>query len=179
MKLGPVLHVAKAAGLPAPTADRMEPVVAGESEFRSRYEKPKGGLWTSPLRDDGSSGWVEWCQDNKMGWVGSAWRLEPVDCRVLVINSLDALRRVWAHYGGSYQWGENDRWTERYIEWPEVGRDYDAVHLTERGFEECHLPYDPFDLTLYGWDCETVFWFRWRFSTVEPHALPMLAQKEA
>lgn len=133
----------------------------------SMYAKPLGGLWTSPLRTDGryESGWIEWCWENEViHWLGDAWVLRPTEARVFTIHDEVDLRSLHKRFGG---WDQRATYAEPFIDWPAVGREYDAVHLTEHGQWATRMT-NPF--TLYGWDCETVFWFRWRFSS--HHRLP-------
>lgn len=140
-------------------------------DYRGRHAKPHGGLWTSPLRSDGSCGWAEWCEDSEMAWVGRAWLLHPAEARVFEIDSYEDLYRLWETHGGI---GPPAHFAdEPWIDWESVGQEFDAIYLTDEGEARTRLS---LPLTLYGWDCEAVLWFRWCFSRVEPYEFPVLRE---
>lgn len=120
--------------------------------------KPHGGLWTSPLRDDGRTAWGQWCLDEGYGdAVAPIVELVPdpqarvfvVECPADILAAeaafpipagarmLDA--RIWPH-----------------IDWAAMSQAVDALWLTEAGQWATRFSTPGF----YGWDCETVFWFR-------------------
>lgn len=58
-----------------------------------------------------------------------------------------------------------------YPDWPEVAKDYDAVHLTVRAIaaiQGLRLRMRQGLLAPSYWDVETTFWLRWSFSSVMP-----------
>ena len=50
------------------------------------------------------------------------------------------------------------------INFYEMSKDYDAIHLTEKGQWKTRMTRP---VSLYGWDCETVYWFRMKFKVVK------------
>jgi hypothetical protein len=129
-----------------------------------RHQKPRGGLWTSSLVG-GTSAWIEWCKSEEEGWLRTPiWEATPTsDVRVREIDSYGDLEKLATTYGWTSPSPYSGR-EEWYLDWVAVGKDYDAIHLTEKGEGETRIS-GP--LTLYGWDCETVFWYRWKFEEVK------------
>jgi hypothetical protein len=56
------------------------------------------------------------------------------------------------------------------VDWHQVAEDCDAVWVTANGQAETRFPRAVGHMGLYGWDCETVWWSRWRFRKVELYA---------
>lgn len=52
------------------------------------------------------------------------------------------------------------------LDYERIAQDYDAIHLTDEGQWATRLTYP---MSLYGWDCECVLWFRWCFSEVNAY----------
>ena len=120
-------------------ADLFRPI--SDEPFRN---KPKGGLWTSPI--DASFGWNEWtiAEDFKR-----SDEYFEVDFKgtVLRINSIRDMNKLpWIEHG------EMHFITFQAMCVPDFY--YDAIHLTEKGETETRFA---FPKSLYGWDCETVF----------------------
>jgi hypothetical protein len=159
--LSEVVWWTKTKGRGAPIASLLLPV--GQPEYVSAYTKPRiGGLWTSP---EGSEyGWENWCRENEMDWLGDRYVLavsgEP---RTLIIDSAAALERAWKNYGRQRDWGDRDQYTDRDLNYELIAQDFDALWLTEAGFAETRMA---LGLNTYAWDCETMLWFRWCFSSV-------------
>lgn len=119
--------------------------------------KPKdGGLWTSSLTEDGTSGWIEWCRGEMYESVDAKdwWQLTAkIGTPVLMIDSEADLLRVAARYG-----------RQTYPDSTLYHLDYDAMvgdrwaglHLTEEGQWATRYSH-PY--SLYGWDCESTLWF--------------------
>lgn len=133
------------------------------SNDRLPVNKPDGGRWTSTwLGDALGSAWVQWCLNKKESWLqGDCYLITPRSgARIYVIDSLEdaqvlPLAKLPPMFNSDYI---------QCIDWLAVSRDYDAVHLTEKGQEATHLS---FPLNLYGWDCESTVWFRDVFDKVE------------
>ncbi len=45
-----------------------------------------------------------------------------------------------------------------------MARDYDGLHLTEKGQWDTHMG----RTNLYGWDMESTLWFKWPGGVVRP-----------
>jgi hypothetical protein len=152
--------------------------------------KGTGGLWTSTWlgKDDGSD-WIQWCVgegfhcpvDNK--WTG--YILEPKDdLNILVINSLKDMHILFDTYGYS-QFPEIPELEQEALDFVAMAKDYDGMRLTSHGQivtrhgfswwsddfygEELKDEWKEKKMrTLYGWDCESTFHFRWNFKEVIP-----------
>jgi hypothetical protein len=128
---------------------------------RLEVNKPSGCLWSSTYKD-GRSAWVEWCE-REIFRVPDVWEgvlLQPnPDARVYVIDSQRDADYLFEHYAMPYQMG-----ILRFLDFESISKDYDAIHLTERGELETRniLRRN----SLYGWDCECVCWFREAFTII-------------
>lgn len=149
---GRVLYV----GPTAPSAEKFEPVVNREHS----WTKPKsGGLWTSPPHPTHGSHWIDWCVNESFGERPfHLWELvatEPVNA--FVVDTYADLQALYDRFGI----GENEY--DHGFDFEAIGREYDALHLTDEGQWRTRLS---MPLNLYGWDCESTLWFRWVFSQV-------------
>lgn len=147
-----------------PTAEKLNPVKTNDVD--AGMNKPRGGFWTSPLRD-GSSAWIEWMK--REHWCPhpepKAWKLTiEGDPEVYVIDDVSDLKAITKHPD---QPRHGPRGVFNYqIDWESVFDEYDAVHLTAEGQHKTRFTgHDEPDL--YGWDCETVLWNDWHFENVE------------
>lgn len=116
-----------------------------------RYgSKPKGGLWTSPLKN-GSSTWIKFCKrhnvykNEKQKWV----LLPEDDADVLHLETKKDLMRVEVK--------DTDSGLHKTINYEQVFEKYDAVHVYGS-----MLSRSPFSL----WDVESTLWNNWRFRDV-------------
>lgn len=173
--LGPQIRL----GNPRPDRDGVRPI----AEPFCGWIKPMGGLWTSTqLSSDGYCGWIEWCNDEKFGPLQNrVWRLD-VDptAKVYTIDEHADLKRLAQLYppvcdhknrtrrpgsmgdGQSYGCPDAVRSIGSGVYWRGVAEDFDAVHLTDAGqWATRHTTPN-----LYGWDCESTLWFRWKFLDV-------------
>lgn len=157
-----------------PTADALLPV-----QQEGTFCKPRrGGLWTSTFIDrERISGWVEWCRNESFEDSGQeCWLLEPAaDARVAEIDTHDDLVHFHRLYGRSKTWGEEDRFTDFYLDYTLMAEAYDALHLTDFGQWDTRMT-EPYNL--YGWDCESTLWFRWAFTSVESLGVVALHGRE-
>jgi hypothetical protein len=123
------------------------------------WKKPlSGGLWTSPPHPTNESHWVDWCVSEKFGGPPfTLWDLETIDNpNLAVVDTVADLNDLHKRFG------VGDRYTTG-LDFEAMAREYDGMHLTEEGqWRTRHSqPHD-----LYGWDCETVLWFRWAIVSV-------------
>ena len=121
------------------------------------WVKPHGGLWTSTYTPDEKycSDWIVWCVREEMyEWVSdSCYILYPnPDAKILTIDSKEDLKRVI----DQYHIVKNGK---KYLDYERISKDFDAIHLTERGQWDTRL----LEPNLYGWDCESTLWFRNKF----------------
>lgn len=128
--------------------------------------KPLGGLWTStwiPSRQ--TSDWIEWCRCEQFGdpdkrdW----WLLTPdPQARIVTINDHADLKALWKDYSYCYHKGKHFNYEA--LDFECIADDYDAIHLTRAGQRRTRLT---LDINLYGWDCESTCWLRWKFTGIE------------
>jgi hypothetical protein len=153
--------------------------IGEQSPLESKFErirnsdelihKPTGGLWTSTVRDDGTSDWLDWCEiEDFYHEDQNVWWLEPraeidlvrIDRHVeleAVISAFD--RRVNDDAGPVVKTTE----TFAPIDYEAMSGAYDGLHLTEDGQRNTRMTTPG----LYGWDAETVLWFEWCFESIE------------
>ncbi len=155
----------KALGTQLFIGDKPDPqrfIPATNCDRRAYVGKPKGGLWTSSLNDDGASDWVRWCEAEDFGGVDvkARWTLAPLDAgRVIVVNGHGDLHRLFESYGTGLQTHYS-----AVLDFDAMIRDsYVGMHLTERGNSEVHLSYP---LHLNAWDCESTVFFKWVFDAL-------------
>lgn len=142
--------------------------------------KPQGGFWTSTFLD-GSGGWARFCESEDFRDVTAQhWFLLEVDptARVYMIAGLTDLQALLADFTveqPAYS-------TFRRLDFERLSERYDGINLTEEGQWATRLSRD----NLYGWDCESTLWFRWKFTSVAkipaagaPAALAISSQHEA
>jgi hypothetical protein len=103
--------------------------------------KPKGGLWTSPV--DSEYGWKDWGKDNDYGNLANYFDLN-FEGIVFEINSVEDMNNLpWVESDGCYFVS-----FEQLVLWG-----YDAIYLTVKGETDTKFTHPK---SLYGWDCETV-----------------------
>lgn len=119
--------------------------------IKNKWVKPLGGLWTSPV--DSSYGWKDWCESNDFsnGDNNLSFTVElKSNAKILVIDDLRTLKLLSISYPFGHrilgEFGE-------YLNFERIAKEYDAIHLTDRGQSETHLSTP---VKLYGWDCESV-----------------------
>ena len=156
-----VVHWTSLAEEPAPHRDLMKPVWI--PDMVTTFNKPHGGLWTSPEQSDYP--WEQWAGDNGYGdgWLGRKYVLtvegEP---KILVCDGPGDLQEIWEGFGRTGK--DLGMFVMKDLDWVEISRYYDAFYLTVQGHFSTRMG---FELNTYAWDCETVFWFNWCFDTVE------------
>jgi hypothetical protein len=131
------------------------------------WMKPTGGLWTSTKLPSGSSGWINWCLgEDFAGPEFDVWELTPDPAaRVFTIDSLPDLLDLRARFSPLCDHPRDCaplRDIGAGVSWRRVAEEYDAVRLTEEGQWRTRMSRP----SLYGWDCESTLWFRWRFTDV-------------
>lgn len=143
-----------------PSPERFEPVENRDRPISALQKPGHGGLWTSTIREDGSSAWLEWCRATDWGISEATrkWALYPSeDIDVYTINAQTNLAALLNGFGIPDTLGRTA------LDFEAIASTYDALQLTELGerqtrFSEPHL---------YGWDSESTLWFRWAFDEVE------------
>lgn len=129
--------------------------------------KPRGGLWTSTLTDDGRSGWLDWVERESFHTGDEEiWHLEPEsDTEILIIEDQPHLEAILERYERPDLSGTLSTQARTFapLDFEAIGENYDAIRLTEQGQWNTRMSRPG----LYGWDCETVLWLRWAFDSVE------------
>jgi hypothetical protein len=120
--------------------------------------KPQGGLWTAPIGGCGTA-WTDWCVSESYGTPDAPITLVVPDpaAVVYVVDTIDDLRALEGAY---YQPGPGGFSTWPQLSWKRMAADLDAVWLTDAGQWATRFSTP----SLYGWDCETVFWLQPRFT---------------
>lgn len=96
------------------------------------------------------------------------WHVWKLDVRQGVRIREISTAAEWAELISRYPLARDDL---IYPDWPEVARDYDAVHLTVRAIaaiQGLRLQVRQGLLAPSHWDVETTFWLHWSFSSVMP-----------
>ena len=145
----------------------LEPKVWPVRNDGKALSKPREGFWTSTFDLEYASGWVRYCvayrynDPFELHWIvlGVA-----TSARVAVIDSAADLTRLINRYPRMLR-------GRRGLDFERLSSDYDAVHLTHRGYltTRGRRP----GPALIGWDCESALWFRWAF-TERHHVQPYL-----
>lgn len=113
-------------------------------------QKPRGGLWTSPVDDPDNWRSTE---------IGSSQHrfvcTLPYDWRWLVVDGPDSLRRVLDTYGiePGHRFEFHAAQDQRVINWIHLSDDWDVFYLTGEGHYSTRLTLT--EATTYGWDCST------------------------
>ena len=120
--------------------------------------KPKGGLWCSPV--DSNWGWKDWCkaEDFCTGKLKTwtKFKLKP-GTKILIIDSIDDLVEVVEKYNKTVPTLSG---IEKVLCFKKIKEDgYRGIYLTEKGNDECHLPWNPYVPNLNTWDCECMILF--------------------
>ena len=141
--------------------------------------KPKGGLWTSPL--DSRYSWKNWCEKNEPSFLKSNLYLYNFQGKILEINdSKDLYNLPVVIYNLLELSGDKLENPEEYdssifiskiiyyqdldentlpytscltFDYEAISKEYDALYLTVNAMSK--LKYNLF-LNFYAWDCETV-----------------------
>ena len=121
--------------------------------------KPEGGLWTSPFNEKEGSEWIHWCNSEHFAIYKKGYILKPKkNSKFAVIDSLDDLITMLERY--EYSYIKETNYPELYrgkLDFEKLMKDgYDGIYLTSEGQWATRLTTP----SLYGWDCETVFWFK-------------------
>lgn len=154
-----------------PEPDKIPPVTTKEI-----FWKPRGGMWTSSLDDQGGQ-WLDFIRGNYSvedeKWGGTLWALEPRDANVYVIYGPDELLALVERYPHpqAKEWVEKGLDTFRVLlDWPKVAQDYDGVWVPNPW--PWRFGYDDHAVSMffYTLDAESTVWFRWCFEG-EPREL--------
>jgi len=157
MKLPTQLWLSEEDAVPAPT--RLKDAVNASSTFW----KPTGGIWTSTY-GGGCSEWWEWCKGEGFGDYRSAWLLEPMEARILVIRNPEDLAAAHLLYPRkSPDELGNIRSYRDLLDYEKIKYDYDAMWVPNP--HPHRLTID--SLFFNVMDVESTVWFRWCFSNIE------------
>lgn len=143
--------------------------------------KPSKAFWTSSYDEQLGSDWVQWCisenfdRTNIRNLKGvepemDEWGYEMrsygdkreitgslvkphSDAKVYVINSENDLNRLLDDYG------KNSGYYGKMVDYEKLSKEYDALHLTHEGREECCYSGSP----MHFWDVESTVWLKPKF----------------
>ena len=171
------LHISSAKVL----IEQIAPVKNNEKMVSIKKPEGSTGLWTSTWREETQdSAWVEWCAGENFGTpYTDHWYLltSSPDSNLYVIDSVADFSRLLKLYHYECPLVQKMRaagYAPATIDFEALSKDYDGLHLTERGNARTHLAY-PHDLN--SWDSESTLWFRWCFTSVKQIA-PVIPVKE-
>lgn len=122
----------------------LKPIVNGD------INKPDGGFWTSHLRKNNRSNWLDW-SENEMPDRPSSHHtvLTPKrDANLFVVNRDSDIDEALKRYGTKSATGKP------IIDFQSLLKDYDGFHVTKAGVK---LP------RMMGWDVESTVWSKWAF----------------
>jgi hypothetical protein len=141
-----------------PSVYKIKPIVNGWTC------KPRiGGLWTSTYCSSGSC-WTDTAiriqhQRNplELNW----YLLFPHEnANLFEVDCVEDCKRLFNVYGLPNIDFPQDL-ALMVLDFERMQRDYDGLHLTRKGeFETSNRTKFP---NLFGWDCESIFWFHWMF----------------
>lgn len=156
------------------------PTIEKFTSVKSRFfVKPFGGLWTSTYNKLFGSEWLEWCKDNdfytseKM----NGFILKPSkNARIYTIDTYQDLASLMEKYEEKMPGLPDgvELFSIRYPNFELLSKDYDAIHLTDKGQWETRMSH-PY--SLYGWDCECTLWLNWSFDEVKEVGIKRLINK--
>lgn len=129
------------------------------------FVKPFGGLWTTPT---GAPTWLAWCdrENFRPEKTLTNYELAPVkDLTLVVIDSLEDLENLLNVYAlprsSEYSTILHYHQLTRVLNFEKLATVFDGIWLTETGQSQTRLSQPD---NLYGWDLESVLWFKWSFS---------------
>lgn len=164
-----------------------EPVATDDESKRC---KPSGGLWTSTAQPEHFSAYgrnwksavIAICRERAIRdfphdvWIAPSlkvWHLKPNPAaRIAVVDSLNDFSILGQKYGWvNYQYkrtAKESRYSSsptvtcRSLNYEAIAEDYDAIHLTERGWSQ-----DKEGDMMGMWHSESTVWLRWMFDEIE------------
>lgn len=157
-----------------PDKSKIDPI---QNEFF--IPKAKGGLWTSSFIGPHGSDWVQWCLSEQCfippSGTWESWLLYPIqDLNILTIDTYDDLKNAQKQYPLDFLSTEMQQMKiedqKRFIrifqplDFERLQLHYHGIHLTKEGQWKTRYTHP----SLYGWDCETYFWFNWYFERIKP-----------
>ncbi len=116
----------------------------------SANNKPKGGLWVSPV--DSEWGWKDFCEveEFRIDKLSSSFKLKlKDDAKIFKIDSLNDSFDSLLELAKSYSWKNIIGCDE--LDFEKLSKDYDVIYLTYEGVGETRLS-EPMNLN--AWDCE-------------------------
>jgi hypothetical protein len=145
---------------------------------QSHEHKPRGGLWTSAYDAIYITKWLHYCVAEQLRGMGdyipksiNGAEITPSEsARILTINSKDE----WIDMVLKYHYVIEGKLAIAFIDWEKIVLDYDAIYLTNKGYEESKWVSETdypnkswFDApNAYCWSIESTCWFRWCFESI-------------
>lgn len=114
------------------------------------FNKPYGGLWTSPVNSNHS--WKDWCiaEDFRVNSLNKSFQLVlNKDARIATIQykldlfNLPLIKNKML----------SSTFMQLQLDYKEISKEFDAIHLTAEGERNTRFS---MEISLYGWDCESV-----------------------
>lgn len=132
--------------------DTLQPILPVKNV--SCWNKPEGGLWTSPA--ECAYSWKDWCLAEKfrLELLDKSFRLDITIENMLLIDSYCDFQEKVVDSG--FIKIDIPSVHIPTIDFESLAGKYDGIYLTMNGQRETHFGY-PY--SIYGWDCETVLLF--------------------
>lgn len=126
--------------------------------------KPEGGLWTSPYwrGEKFLSDWHEWCTEQYfLDYSNQPCSIISFksDVRIYKIDCHDDAVALLANYKYEGSFDIPLFGNQNHLDYKKMSQDFDAIYLTNRGELDTRWRTRSNEVSLYGWDVETVFIF--------------------
>ena len=125
--------------------------------FHPGFNKPEGGLWTSPMGEDGKSVWQEWCEDNDYNtqYYQERWHIVPhEDCKILIVEE---------DLGNVKDYLVQDDEGYKVLDFEKISSSYDAVYFPD---ETVFLHNYRMDC-LHAYDVESCLFLKPKFDVMD------------
>lgn len=152
--------------------------------IQNHTAKPRGGFWTSTFEDTYGSDWIQWLINERYQKENvdiSGYLLIPKkEVKLYIVDSFEDCQRLLREYlyinpafekiieelRPNY---EEEALHQFYgIDYEKMQQSYDGLHLTRKGFVDCHIKVGEYNSSLFhGFDCESTIWFDWVFEKIE------------
>jgi hypothetical protein len=150
---------------------------------KSAGHRPKNVIWTSTYDSNYISSWIYYISGERIRNFNNNFPIKfegyeltiSLNAKILTIYSI----KDWLDMVNNYHYiiDEFGDTPLLYIDWEMLSLNYDAVHMTAKGFMETNnvsnSDYPNYAKQMYdvpssfSWSMESTCWFRWAFATVE------------
>ena len=146
-----------------PVPDKINPIAD------DLFWKPRGGMWTSTLDDDGGD-WVRWLHGegytlDMPRWGGDLWLLKPKPAKLYVLANPDNYNELAERFPHEMARTIGLKSFERMVCWPDVAKHYDGIHVPMPWSYRFLIEEEHYAAGLFFniCDAESTCWFKWCF----------------